>query len=229
MLIEKLFVIAQITTSVVLYALIALSVISIGVIVERWWYFLRRRCDYKNLEAAVTPSLCNGDAVAAQDHLAKSRSLEASIIKESLDWYNEGPAAFTQIVDKNIRQKRKEYESGLLFLGTIGNNAPFIGLFGTVLGIVTAFRGLANTTSAGAMGNVMAAIAEALIATAIGILVAIPAVVAYNIFEKKGSIVEENTQSLAAVAVATLESQKNHNSENEHSLDKRKARMVVGG
>ncbi len=81
--------------------------------------------------------------------------------------------------------RRKKFEAGLLFLGTLGNNAPFIGLFGTVLGIVTAFREL-GANSMGAMGNVMSGIAEALIATAVGILVALPAVVFYNVFQKKG-------------------------------------------
>jgi biopolymer transport protein ExbB/biopolymer transport protein TolQ len=228
MFIDKLFVIAQVTTTVVLYLLIALSVLSIGAIGERWVYFFRRRVDFTALAAAVTPMLRAGDARAAQDHLAASKGLEAEIIRDALDWYDDGPAAFAQIVDKNLRQKRKEYEAGLLFLGTLGNNAPFIGLFGTVLGIVTAFRGLASSTSAGAMGNVMAAIAEALIATAIGILVAIPAVVAFNVFDKKGGFVEENTHSLAAIAIATLESAASGRASNEMTSQP-EARLVARG
>jgi biopolymer transport protein ExbB/TolQ len=228
MLIDKLFVIAQVTSTVVLYVLISLSVLSIGAIGERWLYFFRRRASFAELAAAVTPLLRAGDARGAQERLAESTGLEAEIVRDALEWYDDGAAAFAQIVDKNIRQKRKEYEGSLLFLGTLGNNAPFVGLFGTVLGIVTAFRGLASTTSAGAMGNVMAAIAEALIATAIGILVAIPAVVAYNVFEKKGNLVEENAQSLAAIAIATLESATSGRASNEVGAEP-EARMVVGG
>jgi biopolymer transport protein ExbB len=71
-------------------------------------------------------------------------------------------------------------------LGTLGNNAPFIGLFGTVLGIIRAFADLAVANKAGTntAGTVMAGISEALVATAVGLFVAIPAVLAYNIFQR---------------------------------------------
>ncbi|HEY5089053.1 MAG TPA: MotA/TolQ/ExbB proton channel family protein, partial [Polyangia bacterium] len=96
-----------------------------------------------------------------------------------------------------------EYESRLAFLATLGNNAPFIGLFGTVLGIVTAFRELGNN-SMGAMGNVMGGIAEALIATAVGILVALPAVIFYNVYQKKGADIEEQAAALGNVVSASM-------------------------
>ena len=102
-----------------------------------------------------------------------------------------------------MRARRKKFEGGLLFLGTLGNNAPFIGLFGTVLGIVTAFREL-GSAQMGAMGNVMGGIAEALISTAVGILVALPAVVFYNVFQKKGADVEEQAGALGNVVLASM-------------------------
>src|SRR5262249_23271433 len=135
-------------------------------------------------------ALAKGGADAAREALKPSRSIEAEIIREALDWYQDGPEAVEQILVKATRTRRKKFEGGLLFLGTLGNNSPFIGLFGTVLGIVTAFRELGNN-SMGAMGNVMSGIAEALIATAVGILVALPAVIFYNVFQKKGAEVEE--------------------------------------
>jgi biopolymer transport protein ExbB len=73
-------------------------------------------------------------------------------------------------------------EKHLGILGTLGNNCPFIGLFGTVLGIIKAFADLSHNQAGGA-AVVMAGIAEALVATAVGLMVAIPAVVAYNIFQ----------------------------------------------
>jgi len=95
-----------------------------------------------------------------------------------------------------------------LFLGTLGSNSPFVGLFGTVLGVVAAFKELgaasANAAAGGGMGNVMGGIAEALIATAVGILVAIPAVIAYNIFQKKCNDIEENTGALANQVLAVM-------------------------
>jgi biopolymer transport protein ExbB/biopolymer transport protein TolQ len=202
-LMQKLVFVAQIASQAVLYVLLALSVLSIGVIIERWWYFLRRRADFVALSEGLRGLLRRRDLGAARKLLSESRSVEAAIIKEGLDWYEDGPDAVEQILAKAVRQRRKQFEGGLLFLGTLGNNAPFIGLFGTVLGIVTAFREL-GANSMGAMGNVMSGIAEALIATAVGILVALPAVIFYNVFQKKGADIEEHAAALGNVVLASM-------------------------
>jgi biopolymer transport protein ExbB/biopolymer transport protein TolQ len=209
MLLQKLVFVAQLGASVVLYLLIGLSVLSIGLIFERWWFFRRRRLDMVATTDALQTSLRTGDVDQALATLKKSRSLEAEVVAEALLWYPSGADAVEQILAKAVRQRRKGFEAGLLFLGTLGNNAPFIGLFGTVLGIVTAFRELGNT-QAGAtsgMGNVMGGIAEALVATAIGILVALPAVIAYNVFQKKAVDVEDNAATLGNVVLASLAAQ----------------------
>ena len=79
--------------------------------------------------------------------------------------------------------ERQVLDRGLVVLGTLGNNAPFIGLFGTVIGIIMAFKSLAVNT-AGGPSVVMAGISEALVATAVGLMVAIPAVIGYNTFNR---------------------------------------------
>jgi biopolymer transport protein ExbB/biopolymer transport protein TolQ len=200
---QKLVLIAPLVARTVLYVLIGLSVLSIGVIIERWWYFRRRRDDMDALSDGLRKQLAKGDLAGARKLLGASPSVEASIIGEALDWWDEGPDAVEQILVKAVRARRKKFEGGLLFLGTLGNNAPFIGLFGTVLGIVTAFREL-GTAQMGAMGNVMSGIAEALIATAVGILVALPAVIFYNVFQKKGADVEEQAGALGNVVLASM-------------------------
>jgi biopolymer transport protein ExbB len=91
----------------------------------------------------------------------------------------------------------------LAFLGTLGNNAPFIGLFGTVLGIIKAFHDLAGN-QAGGVAVVMAGISEALVATAVGLLVAIPAVVGFNTFNRRVRKAIANVDSLAHVVLAQL-------------------------
>ena len=103
-----------------------------------------------------------------------------------------------------MRSNRPQVEVGLLFLGTLGNNAPFIGLFGTVLGIMTSFRQLGSSQGAAGMDNVMGSIGEALTATAIGILVALPAVIGYNVFQKKGADIEENAAALGNIVLASM-------------------------
>jgi biopolymer transport protein ExbB/biopolymer transport protein TolQ len=92
----------------------------------------------------------------------------------------------------------------MTLLGTLGNNAPFIGLFGTVLGVIEAFQHLSEGAGEAAMGSVMSGIAEALVATGVGIFVAIPAVVAYNVAQKKIADVEGDAQALAKLITAWL-------------------------
>jgi biopolymer transport protein ExbB/biopolymer transport protein TolQ len=208
-LMQKMVFVASIAASAVLYVLLGLSVISIGVIIERWWFFRRRREDIDALSDSLRKVLAKGDLAGARKLLAASPSVEAAIIAEALDWWHDGPDAVEQILVKAVRARRKKFEGGLLFLGTLGNNAPFIGLFGTVLGIVTAFREL-GTAQMGAMGNVMSGIAEALIATAVGILVALPAVIFYNVFQKKGADVEEQAGALGNVVLASMKGGSNN-------------------
>ncbi len=93
----------------------------------------------------------------------------------------------------------------MTFLGTLGNNAPFIGLFGTVLGVIQAFHMLGNKSGDNAaMGNVMVGISEALIATGVGLVVAIPAVVAFNMAQKKIGEIEGNVASIGKQLLALL-------------------------
>ena len=99
--------------------------------------------------------------------------------------------------------ERQFLERRLLILGTLGNNAPFIGLFGTVLGVIKAFHDLAQAGSAGPE-VVMQGLSEALIATAVGLFVAIPAVMAYNYFQKRVNDLLGETDSLVRLLLAKL-------------------------
>jgi len=101
------------------------------------------------------------------------------VARACLEHAAEGPAAIEEHVAATIENERLRYERGLAYLGTLGNNAPFVGLFGTVLGIVRSFHDLATSSAQGTQA-VMAGIAEALVATGVGLLVALPAVALYN-------------------------------------------------
>jgi biopolymer transport protein ExbB len=108
--------------------------------------------------------------------------------------------------------QKMKLERRLAFLGTLGNNAPFIGLFGTVIGVVKAFEELGKQPATVAAGEgafsaptqVMAAIAEALVATAIGLAVAIPAVAMYNYFHRLSRAILANTDALTHVLLSHL-------------------------
>jgi biopolymer transport protein ExbB/TolQ len=208
MLMQKLVLVAPLIANAILYILMGLSVLSIGLIIERWWFFRKRATDVDALSDGLRKALRTHDVATARQLLEANPSVEAEIIHEALGWYDHGAEAVEQIVAKAVRTRRKKFESGLVFLGTLGNNAPFIGLFGTVLGIVTAFKALgASTGNGGAsagMNDVMSSISEALIATAVGILVALPAVIYYNVFQKKGADIEENANGLGNMVLASL-------------------------
>ena len=122
--------------------------------------------------------------------------MEAAVARACLAHAADGPAAVEEHKAAAIEQERSRYEQRLAFLGTLGNNAPFVGLFGTVLGIIRAFHDLASNSMQGSQA-VMAGIAEALVATGIGLLVALPAVATYNAFIRR---VESATSSAEVIA-----------------------------
>jgi biopolymer transport protein ExbB/TolQ len=192
-------------TEWVLYLLIGLSVISIGVIIERWFFYRRRSIDVDGVRDALTRSLDAGDLDAAAAGLQAHDTMETNVVLTGVRAYARGPESVEDLIAGALGRERARYESRLSFLATLASNAPYIGLFGTVLGIVRSFRDLA-TNMAEASSAVMAGIAEALIATAIGLLVAIPAVVAYNVFRGRVKDSVTNCQMLARILLSQLKS-----------------------
>jgi biopolymer transport protein ExbB/biopolymer transport protein TolQ len=197
-IIEKLLKVALLGASWVMYLMIALSVFSIGAMVERWWFFARRNRDVDALEEELLKLLEQGDRAGAQVLLdkAKPRSFEAEILAPALRYLDAGVDAFADCVEGELIKVRQEMERGSTLLGTLGNNAPFIGLLGTVIGVIIAFQRLGSSQAASSMNAVMGGIAEALVSTAVGLFVALPAVVAYNIIQKKIGDIESNTQAI---------------------------------
>jgi biopolymer transport protein ExbB/biopolymer transport protein TolQ len=205
MLIERLLKVALLGSEWILYLLLALSVFSIATMFERWRYFSRFSGDGEQLRAKLGKLLDADDLQGAAKLLGDSRTIEARVSREALRWAPSGPEAMADAVDSELSRAKKELERGLNFLGTVGNNAPFVGLFGTVLGVIMAFSALGKGgQNTSAMGGVMSAIAEALVATGVGLFVALPAVVAYNVIQKRIGEVETDVQSLTKLISAYL-------------------------
>jgi biopolymer transport protein ExbB len=114
-----------------------------------------------------------------------------------------GPEAVEDVMAAALIGERLALEKRLIILGTLGNNAPFVGLFGTVLGIIRSFNDLAVTGSSG-VSVVMAGISAALVATAFGILVAIPAVIANNYFNTRLEEMAASSDRLSRVLLSHL-------------------------
>jgi biopolymer transport protein ExbB/biopolymer transport protein TolQ len=202
-IVKTLLKVAMLGSSWVMYLLMLLSVASIAAIVERWWFF-RRHGEDDSLGDRVCDRIDEGDEFAAAEELAKSPSLEAEIVGRAFRRIDGGPAAFSDAVDGELGRKKKDLERGMNLLGTLGNNAPFIGLLGTVIGVIEAFSHLGTGQDKATMSNVMGGIAEALVATGVGLFVALPAVVAFNVFQRKVAEVEERVGSLTKQICAVL-------------------------
>jgi biopolymer transport protein ExbB len=167
----------------VMWLLIGLSVASLAVMIERALFFARH--SYGSVDALMK-KLASGDLDGAVRLAGAHRGLEAEVLREGARAAPRGAEAVEEIVEATIIRERLRYERFLSYLATLGNNAPFIGLFGTVLGIVEAFAALAANAQAGAVtegaANIMGGVSEALVATAVGLLVALPAVAVNNVF-----------------------------------------------
>ena len=207
MLIDRLMRVALLGSAWVLYLMLFLSVVSFSTMFERWIYFRKRRDDLVRLRADVRKKLDADDVEGVDQVLAKSKAVEARIAREAWRWMPAGAESMTDAVESELALVKRELERGSNLLGTLGNNAPFIGLFGTVLGVIIAFHALgAAGGNAGQMGGVMAGIAEALVATGVGLFVAIPAVISYNVIQKRIGDIESGAISLAKLLTAYVKS-----------------------
>lgn len=206
-MIENFFAIAPAMHSATLWLLIALSVLSIAFILERFFTLSRIR----NRSAVVSErmrEILTSNNLSELEELGKERdSVEGRALSYGLRHIRErGQAGLEEIFTSYANLERPILERYLGFLATVGSNAPFIGLLGTVFGIMDAFRGMAQ--SQGDAKAVMIGISQALLATAVGLIVAIPAVIAYNYFQKQVKGILLNLESAKDLCLAYAKSKK---------------------
>lgn len=168
-----------------------MSVASLVVMAERLVVFRRSRRDSRTFAEKMGAILAKGDLnTAAQQNLGKNVGHLGRVIGAGLMAYRLAPQGNKDVAVESVgraleRQSQREVQTlkrGLGVLATVGSTAPFVGLLGTVMGIINAFQSMAESGSGG-LGTVSAGISEALITTAFGLLVAIPAVMAYNFLQ----------------------------------------------
>lgn len=201
MLTEKFFVIAQIGHEATLWLLVILSVFSIACILER----IRTLSGVLSKSESVTKQLqdtLQSNSIKEFDTLSPDReSFVGRAVAYGLRHTKEhGTNGLEEIFNSYSLNERPELDKHLNFLATVGSNAPFIGLLGTVFGIMDAFKALA--AAQGDMTAVMVGISEALVATAIGLMVAIPAVISYNYFQKRVRRILQTLESAKDVCLA---------------------------
>lgn len=207
---EQFLKIALFGAEWVMYVLIACSVISITIIVERLVYLLKMRGDFGEFVEGLTARLNSADPLdKTSAWCAGHNMLEANVAAVGLERSTDSIRSAEEAMNATMISARTKMDRGLTVLGTLGNNTPFIGLFGTIIGIIQAFHALSTNKGAGPE-VVMASISEALVATAIGLFVAIPAVMSYNFFLRTIKTRMANSEATASIIVTYLgRSQKN--------------------
>ncbi|MGE0402541.1 MAG: MotA/TolQ/ExbB proton channel family protein [Kofleriaceae bacterium] len=189
----------------VLWLMLGLSLAAVAVIAERIWFFVQERPPRQLIDGALRKLASHGPAEAFA-MLKGARSMEAAVARACLEHADAGPAAVEEHKAAAIEAERLRAEKRIAFLGTLGNNAPFVGLFGTVLGIIRAFHDLAANSVQGTQA-VMSGIAEALVATGVGLLVALPAVATYNTFIRRVETAVAASEATAHTILAHLKTE----------------------
>ncbi|MBS1964034.1 MAG: MotA/TolQ/ExbB proton channel family protein [Bdellovibrionales bacterium] len=205
---EMLFKIADASAHGILYFMGLLSLISVTIMVERY-LFLKQIGAKSTGMTDQFRKLIAGSNLAQVESLAKDEnSIEGKALGFGMTYVkNHGSAGLDEFFNSFKSTEKPSLERNLNILGTIASNAPYIGLLGTVMGIMKAFNDLAVAPG---QGNevVMAGIGHALVSTAIGLAVAIPAVVAFNLFQKKVGLVLENIDAARDLCLAYTKSRK---------------------
>jgi biopolymer transport protein ExbB len=175
---------AQLGANWVLWLLIALSVISIGVMIDRGLWLRDRDTDTDKFIRELRGAFERDELERLQAKYMDDPAVPIQVGLRGLAARGHGPEAVAEAMHGERARWRRAADRNLIVLGTLGNNVPFVGLFGTVLGVINAFQHLA-VKSLEAEKEMLSTIAEALSATAMGLLVAIPAVIAFNFFSRK--------------------------------------------
>jgi biopolymer transport protein ExbB/TolQ len=189
----------------VLWVLLLLSFVNVGVIVDRLLYFHRHFVDGDELASVLDQFLRAGDLKQAYGVVQTGESIEHVVVASGLMAYTRGAHACEGAMAAARARTKKEVDSRIPILASIASNAPFIGLLGTVLGIIKAAHDLTGGSSGGDNANaVMAGVFEALIATAFGLCVAIPAVVSFNYFSRRVKATMDQVEALSQEVLAHI-------------------------
>lgn len=198
----------------IMWLLILLSVASIAIIAERLIVLRQLRGDVTELRQALINALRDGGFARARVVLEGERHPAAKVALRGVQGCEENTNAeqAKEAMSAEVIAQKRGLERRFGFLATLGANAPFIGLFGTVVGILQAFDALGQNAhgavSAMAPQAVMSSISEALVATAIGLAVAIPAVFAFNTFERTVRLALEDAEILTLEILSYLKGER---------------------
>lgn len=171
-------------TQWVIYLLILCSIVNFAIIIDRILFFQKIHGDFAEFIKILSDRLNSGEPVEQTSAWCSGQKmLEANVASVGLEKSRSNLRAAEESMNATMIAAKVNLEKGTVILATLGSNTPFIGLLGTIIGIIEAFHALSTATNLGSE-VIMSSISEALVATALGIFVAIPAVVSYNFFNR---------------------------------------------
>ncbi len=190
-----------------IWILVLLFNLALAVTIERVWVIQKNKSNNSELVKLLNEKLASNptDITELDENVKKNFGMEGRVASVALKGWKSGEDTMKEYSSSALMAEKRNLEKRLVVLSTLGNNTPFIGLLGTVLGIMKAFRDLAAMGDSGP-AVVMKGISEALVATAAGLAVAIPCVIAYNALSKivkdKLSCAEEISSILLALRLS---------------------------
>ncbi|MBF0215883.1 MAG: MotA/TolQ/ExbB proton channel family protein [Candidatus Omnitrophica bacterium] len=168
-----------------MYILIGCSIISIAIMIDRVFLYMRlSRVNREKFMREIKDEIEEGNIKRAIKLCEEKNNHSANVVKAGLNLLGASDVIVENAMEREIIIENNRLERYTNIVGTIGSNSVYIGLFGTVLGIIKAFRNI-SLSGSGELNVIIGGISEALVCTAAGLLVAVPAVVAYNFFIKK--------------------------------------------
>jgi biopolymer transport protein ExbB len=168
-----------------IYILLLCSILSVAIILERYLYYLKRsRIKRADFMLKIRKELEKGNVKKAQEICKDTDTPFSSVVYAGLNFFGHSEVVISNAMEREITIETTKLERFTSIVATIGSTAVYIGLFGTVLGIIRAFHDI-SVSGSGGINVVISGISEALVCTATGLAVAVPAVIAYNYFIKK--------------------------------------------
>ncbi len=187
----------------VMWLLLGLAALGVIIGFERVYLFMSTRVDVTGIARRLISALEKGEVDKARALVKTGKAMEERVISDALSMYERGADAVEEVANASLIRERQRYERALSFLGTVGSNGPFIGLLGTVIGVILSFAELGRNPKGG-LEVVGPGISEALVATAVGLLVAIPSVISFNMFKSMLKNRANNTDFLLRLVIAQL-------------------------
>ena len=205
---ESLYKIAEASANFILYFMGFLSVVSLAIIIERFLTLSKISRNSKSIGVKFQEVITTQDTSKMKDLPNYNGSLEGKALGYGLNYLNKNSEnGLDELFSSFKTMEKPKLEGNLYILGTIASNAPYIGLLGTVMGIMKAFNDLGNSPG---QGNevVMTGIGHALVSTAVGLALAIPAVIAFNFFSKKVALILNNIDATKDLCLLFSKSKK---------------------